>query len=56
MYKAVFQLAGQCDWDKIHILSGEGQNDMSEFRSSVCRVDYNFLAFTELQKFRILHN
>ncbi|XP_063684939.1 gamma-aminobutyric acid type B receptor subunit 2-like isoform X2 [Bolinopsis microptera] len=45
MYKAVFQLAGKCGWDKIHILSGEGQNDMNEFRSSVIKV------FTDEMKF-----
>ncbi|KAL5266572.1 hypothetical protein ACHWQZ_G003822 [Mnemiopsis leidyi] len=49
MYKAVFQLAGQCDWDKIHILSGEGQNDMSEFRSSVIKV------FTDKMKDKYLY-
>nr|AQX17742.1 metabotropic gaba receptor [Bathocyroe fosteri] len=36
MYQAIFQLASlHCHWEKIHILTGEGQNQMSEFRNSV---------------------
>ena len=40
MYKAIFKLASQsyCDWEKLHILTGEGnENEFSKSVSAIYR-------------------